>query len=123
MKVLFIFMGLLALPFVLRTVQHNQPQRSISSVSQVTLSDSNQTLLSWYEKKSDNLKDWLKLRGEPGGPPDFIDFYFPEKDISINPSPAELKIAENAKILFNEYFPAEDPPSYVGTFFESGHPY
>lgn len=83
----------------------------------------NDRLMNWVDRKSHDLSGWLSRRGEAGGPPDYIDFYIPDHMVKLNPSVAEAKVAAATKELYDEYFPPHDPSSYVGTFFESGHPY
>jgi hypothetical protein len=83
----------------------------------------NAKILRWADKKSSDLSDWLDRRGENGGPPEWLDWYIPEKMVKLNLTEDEAKVAAATKELYDTYFPPSDPSSYIGTFFESGHPY
>lgn len=80
-------------------------------------------LLEW----ANNKKAWALSKMQEGSTSErfdkFVDFYFPEKKVPINPNPEERRLSDETKKLFLEYFDGNDPSSYIGTFFESGHPY
>jgi hypothetical protein len=82
----------------------------------------NRPVVDWYTQKSQGLLEWIKKRGQEGGIPDFIDFYLPDNDVAVSLTRKEALIAEKTKQLYDQYFPRNDHSSYVGTFFESGHP-
>lgn len=121
-----IILSFLVLGLVFLTSQFKDPSRNISSLSSASLeevSSKNAIVNEWYEGKSNSLRDWMTKRGEPGGPAGYIDFYLPTHAKRTNASREGMEIAKATKSLYDEYFPPTDPSSYVGTFFESGHPY
>lgn len=89
------------------------PSSDISTVS------ANEKIERWYSEKSSSLKDWLTHRGENGGPPDFLDFYLDQEDVKTGASQKEMEVALETKKLYDEVMPG----AFIGTFFESGHPY
>ncbi len=99
------------------------PAARIDEAHLLRTQEANQAIVGWYDKKSSDLRDWMKSRGDEKGMPDFLDFYLPEESFAVNPSPEDAQIALRTKKLYDDYFPKTDPSSYVGTFFESGHPY
>lgn len=100
------------------------PSSLVAVSHQVDTAEANTRTLNWLNRKSTSLQDWMSKRGTAGGPPDFIDFYFPEKQFTLSgPIGGEIKVARDTKNLYDEYFPAGDPSSNIGTFFESGNPY
>lgn len=106
------------------TNSNRTPTAASHRIHQSYADTANAPLLSWLEKKSDSLNDWMSKRGTPGGPPDFIDFYIPKTSPRLSgPLGDEKRIARETKALYDQYFPPSDPSSVVGTFFESGNPY
>ncbi len=101
-----------AVAFIPRDIQRN-PSGDISPDS------ANAKIDEWYEEKSSSLRDWMARRGENGGPPDFLDFYLEQDDVETGATAKEMAEALETKKLYDEVM----PETYIGTFFESGHPY
>jgi hypothetical protein len=76
---------------------------------------------------SENKRKWGEAQIEKGSTEkhvsQFVDLFFPDQLIKISPTNAEMENAFATKKLFHHYFPVHEPSSYVGTFFEGGHPY
>jgi hypothetical protein len=105
----------------LPTAVASGPQRTRADA---LVDEENAPLVRWLEEKRANLRPWLARRGEPGGPPDYIDFRLDLDPIRLNSrTGAESKRSHETKMLFNTYFPKGDTGGYLGTFFEAGHPY
>jgi len=80
-------------------------------------------LTEWAKNKEAEARKEMKEGSTSKRVSQFVDYYFPEKLVELNASPEDMENARKTKELFHTYFPANDPSSFVGTFFEGGHPY
>jgi hypothetical protein len=103
--------------FTLLTFLPNESARIPSG--DISPDSANAKIDQWYEEKSSSLRDWLTHRGENGGPPDFLDFYLEQDDVNLDATDSEMRVALETKKLYDEVM----PNTFIGTFFESGHPY
>ena len=80
--------------------------------------EENRAVLGWLSVKKTGWTQWLGNRSKENGPPEAIDFFLNLQQIQLQPpSVSEIETAQATKSLFNQYFPQNDPSSYVGTFF------
>ena len=90
-----------------------------------SVDSANAPILNWLEHKEESLRPWLKKRALANRPvnydgaPDYIDFKLHVKPMKlVQRSQAEELRDRATKALFDNYFPT----TFLGSFFESGHP-